>query len=178
MIKSTSFNGLYIIEPDVYKDNRGFFFEAYNQKFMCEAGLNMNFVQDSQSLSKRGVLRGMHLQKDFPQGKLVRCINGRIWDVVVDLRKESKTFGKWYGIELSAENRKQLYIPENFGHGFLTLSDEAEVLFKVTDFYHPGDEIGFTWNDPDIDIKWPISDEIEIILAEKDMNWPGFKELF
>jgi dTDP-4-dehydrorhamnose 3,5-epimerase len=167
-VDSTFIDGLKIIEPQIYGDNRGYFYESYNSKEMYEAGLNMNFVQDSHSMSVGGVLRGMHIQKDFPQSKLVRCIRGKIWDVAVDLRKESETFGKWYGLELSADNKKQFCIPENFAHGFLVLSDEAEVCFKVTDYFHLGDEICFAWNDPAVGIAWPITPEMKIILAEKD----------
>ena len=131
--------GLYVIEPTVFKDERGYFVETYNQNDMKEAGLDMVFVQDNQSMSTRGVLRGLHFQKQFPQGKLVRVVRGKVFDVAVDLRSDSKTYGKWFGVELSAENMKQFYIPEGFAHGFLVLSDEAEFCYKCTDFYHPGD---------------------------------------
>ena len=131
--------GLYIIEPAVHGDNRGYFMETYNQKDMEEAGLTMNFVQDNQSCSTKGVLRGLHYQKQFPQGKLVRVIRGKVFDVAVDLRTHSETYGKWYGVELSEENKKQFYIPEGFAHGFLVLSDVADFCYKCTDFYHPGD---------------------------------------
>ena len=134
--------GLYVIEPTVFKDERGYFVETYNQNDMKEAGLDMVFVQDNQSMSIRGVLRGLHFQKQFPQGKLVRVVRGKVFDVAVDLRSDSKTYGKWFGVELSAENMKQFYIPEGFAHGFLVLSDEAEFCYKCTDFYHPGDEGG------------------------------------
>ena len=140
--------GLYVIEPTVFKDERGYFVETYNQNDMKEAGLDMVFVQDNQSMSTRGVLRGLHFQKQFPQGKLVRVVRGKVFDVAVDLRSDSKTYGKWFGVELSAENMKQFYIPEGFAHGFLVLSDEAEFCYKCTDFYHPGDEDGLAWNDP------------------------------
>ena len=142
--------GLYVIEPTVFKDERGYFVETYNQNDMKEAGLDMVFVQDNQSMSTRGVLRGLHFQKQFPQGKLVRVVRGKVFDVAVDLRSDSKTYGKWFGVELSAENMKQFYIPEGFAHGFLVLSDEAEFCYKCTDFYHPGDEGGLAWNDPEI----------------------------
>ena len=137
--------GLCIIEPTVHGDNRGYFMETYNQKDMQSNGLNMVFVQDNQSRSVKGVLRGMHLQKNYPQGKLVRIIKGKIYDVAVDFRKGSKTYLKYYGIELSEENKKQFYIPEGLAHGFVVLSDVAELCYKVTDFYHPGDEIGIDW---------------------------------
>jgi len=147
--------GLYVIEPAVHGDNRGYFMETYNQQDMAEHGLNMVFVQDNQSMSVKGVLRGLHLQKEHPQGKLVRVIQGRVFDVAVDMRPSSPTFRQWYGIELTAENKKQFYISEGFAHGFLVLSDTAEFCYKVTDFYHPGDELGFAWNDPAIGVKWP-----------------------
>ena len=147
--------GLYIIEPTVHGDHRGYFMETYNQRDMQEQGLNMAFVQDNQSMSVKGVLRGLHAQKDYPQGKLVRVISGRVFDVAVDMRPGSETYGKWYGLELTAENKKQFYISEGFAHGFLVLSDTAEFCYKVTDFYHPGDEIGVAWNDPAIGIQWP-----------------------
>ena len=146
--------GLCVIEPTVYGDNRGYFMETYNKKEMESNGLNMVFVQDNQSLSVKGVLRGLHFQKNYPQGKLIRVIKGKIYDVAVDLRKESKTFLKYYGIELNEENKKQFYIPQGFAHGFIVLSDEAELFYKVTDFYHPGDEMGIAWNDPKIGIDW------------------------
>lgn len=147
--------GLYIIEPAVHGDHRGYFMETYNQRDMQENGLNMVFVQDNQSMSTKGVLRGLHYQKQYPQGKLVRVIKGRVFDVAVDLRPGSETYGKWYGIELTAENKKQFYISEGFAHGFLVLSDTAEFCYKVTDFYHPNDEGGLAWNDPTIGIEWP-----------------------
>lgn len=147
--------GLYVIEPAVHGDNRGYFMETYNQNDMREAGLDMVFVQDNQSMSTKGVLRGLHTQVEHPQGKLVRVIKGRVFDVAVDLRAGSETYGKWYGLELSEENKKQFYIPEGFAHGFLVLSDAAEFCYKVTDFYHPNDEWGIAWNDPAIGVVWP-----------------------
>ena len=147
--------GLCVIEPEIHLDARGYFTESYNQKDMQEAGLNVNFVQDNQSGSVKGVLRGLHYQKEHPQGKLVRVIRGRVYDVAVDIRRGSVTYGKWFGIELSEENRKQLYIPEGFAHGFLVLSENAEFCYKCTDFYYPGDEGGIAWNDPTLGIKWP-----------------------
>lgn len=169
--------GLVIIEPKVFPDSRGYFMETYNQNDMHEAGLDMVFVQDNQSMSTKGVLRGLHRQLNYPQGKLVRVVRGAVFDVAVDLREGSKTYGKWYGVELSAENKKQFYIPEGFAHGFLVLSDEAEFCYKVTDFYHPGDEAGIAWDDPDIGVEWPIPEGMEINLSEKDKNWPGLKEI-
>lgn len=182
--------GLYIIEPKVHEDSRGYFMESYNKKDFADAGLTMDFVQDNQSMSVKGVLRGLHYQKEFPQGKLVRVIQGTVYDVAVDLRQTSETYGKWYGIELSAENKKQFYIPEGFAHGFLVLSDEAEFCYKCTDFYHPGDEEGIAWNDPMIGIKWPqvvgdypgnasgqgyrMEDGAALKLSEKDQEWKNF----
>ncbi len=167
--------GLVVIEPKVFPDSRGYFMETYNQEDMRKAGLDMVFVQDNQSMSTKGVLRGLHRQLQYPQGKLVRVVKGAVFDVAVDLREGSKTYGQWYGVELSAENKKQIYIPEGFAHGFLVLSDEAEFIYKCTDFYHPGDEAGIIWNDPDIGVEWPISEGMEIILSEKDKKWPRLK---
>ena len=147
--------GLCVIEPAVHGDARGYFMETYSQRDMEENGLDMVFVQDNQSCSTKGVLRGLHFQKEFPQGKLVRVIKGSVFDVAVDLRSGSETYGKWFGIELTEENKKQFYIPEGFAHGFLVLSDIAEFCYKCTDFYHPGDEGGLAWNDPEIGITWP-----------------------
>lgn len=170
--------GLYVIEPTVFKDERGYFVETYNQNDMKEAGLDMVFVQDNQSMSTRGVLRGLHFQKQFPQGKLVRVVRGKVFDVAVDLRSDSKTYGKWFGVELSAENMKQFYIPEGFAHGFLVLSDEAEFCYKCTDFYHPGDEGGLAWNDPEIGVEWPLEEGVDLIISEKDQKWRGLKDTF
>ena len=151
--------------------------ETYNYKDYAAAGINMEFVQDNQSMSKKGVLRGLHFQKNFPQDKLVRIIQGEVFDVAVDLRKGSKTFGKWYGVILSAQNKKQFYIPKNFAHGFYVLSEIAEFAYKCTDFYHPDDEGGLAWDDPDIGIDWPLDDKVELIISEKDRNWGGIKQL-
>ena len=170
--------GLYVIEPTVFKDERGYFVETYNQNDMKEAGLDMVFVQDNQSMSTRGVLRGLHFQKQFPQGKLVRVVRGKVFDVAVDLRSDSKTYGKWFGVELSAENMKQFYIPEGFAHGFLVLSDEAEFCYKCTDFYLPGDEGGLAWNDPEIGVEWPLEEGVDLIISEKDQKWKGLKDTF
>lgn len=170
--------GLYVIEPTVFKDERGYFVETYNQNDMKEAGLDMVFVQDNQSMSTRGVLRVLHFQKQFPQGKLVRVVRGKVFDVAVDLRSDSKTYGKWFGVELSAENMKQFYIPEGFAHGFLVLSDEAEFCYKCTDFYHPGDEGGLAWNDPEIGVEWPLEEGVDLIISEKDQKWKGLKDTF
>lgn len=168
--------GLYIIEPTVFRDERGYFMETYNKREMEEEGLNMDFVQDNQSMSTRGILRGLHFQKEHPQGKLVRAIRGSVFDVAVDLRRGSETYGQWYGLELSAENKKQFYISEGFAHGYLVLSEEAEFCYKVTDFYHPGDEGGILWNDPDIGIQWPSLSGMEPVLLERDRNWKPLRE--
>ena len=186
--------GLYIIEPTVFGDSRGYFMETYNQQDMEQAGLNMKFVQDNQSMSVKGVLRGLHFQKQFPQGKLVRVIKGRVFDVAVDLRSNSPTYGQWYGVELTEENKKQFYISEGFAHGFLVLSDTAEFCYKCTDFYHPGDEGGLAWNDPAIGIRWPevqgqynggasaegytLADGTPLNLSEKDQKWSCLADTF
>lgn len=164
--------GLAIIEPTVHTDERGYFVETYNQRDMREAGLDMTFVQDNQSMSVRGVIRGLHYQIKYPQGKLVRVISGEVFDVAVDLREGSKTYGKWHGEILSAENKKQFYIPEGFAHGYLVLSDTAEFCYKCTDFYHPGDEGGLRWDDPTIDIAWPLLSGAVPILSPKDEKHP------
>lgn len=185
--------GLYVIEPTVHGDSRGYFMETYNQQDMHEAGLDMVFVQDNQSMSLKGVLRGLHFQKQHPQGKLVRVIRGRVFDVAVDLRPDSKNYGKWYGVELSEENQKQFYVSEGFAHGFLVLSDIAEFCYKVTDFYHPGDEGGLAWNDSEIGIEWPevkgtycgnasaqgytLVDGTPLTLSDKDQKWGSIRDL-
>lgn len=175
----TEISGVYVIESMIFGDNRGFFMETYSEKAFKAAGLNMNFVQDNQSKSKKGVLRGLHFQKKYPQGKLVRVIKGTVFDVAVDLRRESKTYGKWTGILLSEENKKQFYVPPGFAHGFLVISDEAEFCYKCTEFYHPEDEGGLLWNDPDINVNWPINKigECDIILSEKDKKLPLLKNI-
>ena len=168
--------GLYVIEPTVFKDERGYFVETYNQNDFKEAGLDMVFVQDNQSMSVRGVLRGLHFQKQFPQGKLVRAVRGSVFDVAVDLRKDSPTYGQWHGEILSEENKKQFFVPKNFAHGFLVLSEYAEFCYKCTDFYHPGDEGGIIYNDPAIGIQWPIPEGMELIFSEKDTKWGSLAE--
>lgn len=175
----TEISGVYIIENTVFGDNRGFFMETYNEKEFKAAGLNMKFLQDNHSKSKKGVLRGLHFQKKFPQGKLVRVIKGTVFDVAVDLRKESKTYGKWTGIILSEENKKQFYVPEGFAHGFLVISDEAEFCYKCTEFYHPEDEGGVLWNDSDINVIWPLDKlgDCQVILSEKDNKLPLLKDV-
>ena len=172
--------GLYVIEPTVFKDERGYFVETYNQNDMKEAGLDMVFVQDNQSMSTRGVLRGLHFQKQFPQGKLVRVVRGKVFDVAVDLRSDSKTYGKWYGVVLSAENKKQFFIPKGFAHGFLVLSENAEFTYKCSDFYHPNDEGGLYFDDPEIGVEWPMPEGMtkeDLIISEKDHKWGGIKDL-
>lgn len=188
--------GLCVIEPTVHGDARGYFMETYNQKDMEETGLNMVFVQDNQSCSTKGVLRGLHFQKKYPQGKLVRVVKGSVFDVAVDLRANSKTYGEWFGVELTEENKKQFYIPEGFAHGFVVLSDIAEFCYKCTDFYHPGDEGGLAWNDPEIGINWEylgikgeyngtasaegytMADGTPLNLSDKDQKWLGLKDTF
>lgn len=192
-VTNTPIEGLYIIEPTVHGDDRGYFMETYSKRDMAEAGLNVDFVQDNQSSSVKGVLRGLHFQKHYSQGKLVRVIRGRVFDVAVDLRRNSETYGKWFGIELSEENKKQFYVSEGFAHGYLTLSDVAEFCYKVTDFYHPGDEGGLAWNDPEIGIDWGVigkftgmglsagytlSDGTPLNILERDQKWLGLKDTF
>ena len=166
--------GLYLIQPTVFGDNRGYFMETYNYNEFKELGLDMVFVQDNQSKSTKGVLRGMHYQKEHTQGKLVRVISGKVYDVVVDIRKDSKTYGQWYGATLSAEEKNMMYVPEGFAHGFYVLSDTAEFLYKCTDFYDPSSEAGIMWNDPTIRNDWPIPEGETPIISEKDTKNPNF----
>lgn len=193
-VTNAPIKGLYIIEPAVHGDSRGYFTETYNQRDMEENGLTMVFIQDNQSMSKKGVLRGLHFQKEYPQGKLVRVIKGSVFDVAVDLRSDSETYGQWFGVELTEENKKQFYISEGFAHGFLVLSETAEFCYKVTDFYHPGVESGLAWNDPVIGIEWPqlvgayqgtasaegyyLDDGTKLNLSDKDQKWLGIKDSF
>lgn len=186
--------GLCVITPAVHGDNRGYFMETYSQRDMEEAGIDITFVQDNQSMSTKGVLRGLHFQKQYPQTKLVRAIKGSVFDVAVDLRSGSATYGKWYGIVLTEENKKQFLIPKGFAHGFLVLSDTAEFCYKCDDFYHPNDEGGLAWNDPEIGIQWPelvgvyngtasaqgytLSDGTLLNLSQKDQKWLGLKDTF
>lgn len=162
--------GLVVIEPKLFGDDRGYFMETYNYNDFKSAGLDMLFVQDNQSKSRKGVLRGLHFQTQHPQGKLVRVISGEVFDVAVDIRPSSPTYLKWYGVLLSGENKKQFYVPEGFAHGFLVLSDEAEFAYKCTDYYYPEYETGIIWNDPDINIDWPLEGIEELLLSEKDNN--------
>ena len=175
-VETCEIEGLKVLTPQVFGDARGYFFESYNKKDFIEAGITCEFVQDNQSASKKGVLRGLHFQKNFPQDKLVRCINGDVFDVAVDLRRDSKTFGKWCGVVLSAENKKQFFVPKGFAHGFLVLSDYAEFAYKCSDFYHPEDEGGILWNDPDIGVEWPIEEGVELTFSDRDTKWRGIKE--
>ena len=173
----TKIKDLYIIEPRVFGDDRGYFMEIYNRNDFVAAGLDMIFVQDNESKSKKGVLRGLHFQTKHTQGKLVRVTQGEVYDVAVDLRKDSLTYGMWEGVILSAENKRQFYVPEGFAHGFLVLSEEAVFNYKCTDFYAPEYDGGLLWNDSDIGIKWPLDKIEEILLSEKDKNQPRLKEL-
>ena len=171
--------GLKIIEPSVFGDARGYFMETYNYNDFAEAGIDCQFVQDNQSASKKGVLRGLHSQKEYPQDKLVRVVNGEVYDVAVDMRPESETFGKWFGVLLSAENKKQFFIPKRFAHGFIVLSDYAEFCYKVTDIYHPNDELGVKWNDPQIAVEWPMPEgmtEKDLIFSDKDLVLGSFAD--
>jgi len=173
----TGIEGLTIIEPKVFGDDRGYFMETYNYNDFKNAGLDMVFVQDNQSMSRKGVLRGLHFQTQRAQGKLVRVLSGEVYDVAVDLRKDSPTFSHWYGVMLTGENKKQFYVPEGFAHGFLVLSDEAEFAYKCTDFYFPEFETGVIWNDPDINVNWPIDTLEEVLLSEKDKSQKSFQEM-
>ncbi len=175
VFNKTDISGVYVIEPTVFGDERGYFMETYQQQEFEAAGIHAVFVQDNQSKSRRGVLRGLHFQKTKPQAKLVRVIYGEVFDVAVDLRKGSETFGKWTGIVLSAENKKQFYVPRGFAHGFLVLSDEAEFVYKCDEFYYPQDECGLAWNDPDLKIDWPFDGKP--VLSEKDNRNSSFSEL-
>lgn len=174
IFNNTEIEGVYVIEPKVFGDNRGYFMETYNKLEFKNNGLDYNFVQDNQSKSKKGVLRGLHFQKTHPQAKLVRVLEGEVFDVAVDVRKGSKTYGKWVGVILSEENKKQFMIPRGFAHGFVVLSETAVFAYKCDDFYHPEDEGGIMWNDPDINIEWPYKGEL--LLSEKDKVHPLLKE--
>lgn len=175
-VETCDIEGLKIITPAVFGDARGYFMETYNYNDFKEAGIGQTFVQDNQSASKRGVLRGLHFQIHYPQDKLVRVVRGEVFDVAVDLREGSATFGRWYGVTLSEDNKKQFFIPKNFAHGFLVLSDYAEFAYKCTDFYHPNDEGGLLWSDPAIGVSWPVPEGMELILSDKDKKWGGINE--
>jgi len=172
----TKIEGLIIIEPCVFNDDRGFFMESYNQKVFIENGINVNFIQDNHSQSTKGVLRGLHFQKPpFSQDKLIRCTKGEVFDVVVDLRKDSSTFGQWESIIISEENKKMIFIPKGFAHGFLVLSDMAEFQYKCSNFYNKESESGLLYNDPELNINWPNLENL--ILSEKDQLWPKLEEI-
>ena len=173
----TSIEGVCIIEPTVFGDNRGYFMETYSKPDFEEIGINNEFVQDNQSKSKKGVLRGLHFQKENTQGKLVRVIRGEVFDVAVDIREGSSTYGKWFGVVLSDENKKQFYVPEGFAHGYYVMSDTAVFSYKCTEFYHLEDEGGILWNDPEIGVEWPIEEGVEVLLSEKDRNREGIRSL-
>ena len=175
-VETCDIEGLKVITPTVYGDKRGFFLETYNYNDFKAAGIDEVFVQDNQSSSTRGVLRGLHFQINHPQDKIVRVVRGMVFDVAVDLREGSKTYGKWFGVILSEENKKQFFIPKNFAHGFYVLSDEAEFCYKCTDFYHPNAEGGLAWNDPDLDVKWPLLENVPLNLSDKDTKWGSFRE--
>ena len=176
-VETCEIEGLKVITPKVFEDKRGYFMETYNYNDFKEAGIPEVFVQDNQSASSKGVLRGLHFQINYPQAKLVRVIKGSVFDVAVDIRKGSKTYGKWFGIELTEENKKQFLISQGFAHGFVVLSDTAEFCYKVTDYWHPNDEGGLMWNDPDIGIEWPIPADMELNLSDKDTKWGRLKDL-
>ncbi len=175
-VETCDIEGVKLITPQVYGDERGYFMETYNYNDFKEAGIPEVFVQDNQSSSTRGVLRGLHFQIEHPQDKLVRVVRGEVFDVAVDLRAGSPTFGKWFGAVLSEENRKQLFIPKGFAHGFLVLSETAEFCYKCTEFYHPGDEGGLPYDDPDIGVEWPVPAGLTLNINDRDRNWPGFGE--
>ncbi len=178
-VETCDIDGLKVISPSVFGDDRGYFMETYQKQDFQAAGIDVEFVQDNQSSSKKGVLRGLHFQINYPQDKLVRVVSGEVFDVAVDLRKDSKTFGKWYGVLLSAENKKQFFIPKNFAHGFIVLSDSAEFTYKCSDFYHPNDEGGLYFDDPDIGVQWPLPSGFTkdmLIISDKDKKWAGIKE--
>ena len=173
--EKTAIEGVYIITPKVYGDDRGYFMETYKKSDFAEAGITCDFLQDNQSKSRKGVLRGLHFQKTYPQAKLVRVIKGEVYDVAVDLRKDSATYGKYVGVLLSEENKKQFFIPRGFAHGFMVLSEEAEFVYKCDDLYHPEDEGGLIYNDKTVNIDWP--EGFDVILSEKDKNFPTFENL-
>lgn len=178
-VETCDIEGLKVISPSVFGDERGYFMETYQQQDFAAAGIAVDFVQDNQSGSKKGVLRGLHYQINYPQDKLVRVVNGEVFDVAVDLREGSATYGKWFGVVLSAENKKQFFIPKNFAHGFIVLSDSAEFTYKCSDFYHPNDEGGLYWDDPEIGIDWPMPEgmtKADLIISDKDKLWKGIKE--
>lgn len=169
----TSIEGVLVVDVTAYGDERGYFVETYKRSDFVSGGIDAEFVQDNQSSSTKGVLRGLHFQIEHPQSKLVRVVRGEVFDVAVDLRPDSSTYGKWEGVVLSAENKRQFFVPCGFAHGFLVLSDVAEFCYKCDDVYHPGDEGGLMWNDPEIGVAWPLSGGIEVVLSEKDRLHPS-----
>ncbi len=173
----TGIEGLVVIDVQAFGDSRGYFMETYNEEEFHRAGLCMRFVQTNESKSSKGVLRGLHFQKKFPQGKLVRCTQGEVFDVGVDLRPGSSTYGKWYGVTLTEENHREFYVPEGFAHGFYVLSDVAKFEYQVTNVYHPEDEGALFWNDPEIGISWPLLEGTEVLLSDKDRKNPLLKDL-
>ncbi|WP_367268777.1 dTDP-4-dehydrorhamnose 3,5-epimerase [uncultured Adlercreutzia sp.] len=181
--RETSIEGVVVVDAKAFGDSRGYFMETYKKSDFARGGINVDFVQDNQSSSTRGVLRGLHFQINHPQSKLVRVASGEVFDVAVDLRPGSPTYGQWEGVVLSGENRRQFFIPRGFAHGFLVLSDQAVFCYKCDDVYHPNDEGGLMWNDPDLGIEWPalngsvLFDESEILLSDKDKKHPPLKEL-
>ena len=175
-VETCEIEGLKVITPTVFGDERGYFMETYQYEDFKALGIDVVFVQDNQSASKKGVLRGLHFQYEYPQDKLVRVINGEVFDVAVDIREGSPTYGQWHGELLSAENKKQFFIPKGFAHGFLVLSDYAEFCYKCSDYYHPNDEGGFLWSDPVIGVKWPIPEGMELTISDKDTRWGSITE--
>lgn len=171
-VEKTPIEGVLIVTPAVYGDVRGYFTETYNERDYAAIGITAKFVQDNQSRSSRGVLRGLHFQKAHPQAKLVRVLEGEVFDVAVDLRPDSPTYGQWTGVVLSAENHKQFFVPQGFAHGFLVLSETATFAYKCDDFYHPEDEGGLLWNDPTVGIDWPIAPDMTLLLSDKDKQQP------
>ena len=174
-VEKTPIDGVVIVTPAVYGDERGYFTETYNERDYAEAGIDVRFVQDNQSRSRRGVLRGLHFQKNYPQSKLVRVLEGEVFDVAVDLRPESPTYGQWVGVLLTAENHKQFFVPRGFAHGFLVLSETATFAYKCDEFYHPEDEGGLAWDDPTVGVAWPITPDMELLLSEKDRRQPTLR---
>jgi len=176
-IEKTPLSGVLLLEPQVFGDSRGFFFESWNRARFAEAGLPIDFVQDNHSRSGRGTLRGLHFQTRHPQGKLVRVTVGAVYDVVVDLRQSSPTLGQWYGVELSAENHKMLWVPPGFAHGFYVLSASADFLYKCSDLYDPGSEVCLRWDDPTVAVDWPLLPEVPVIVSDKDRAGLSWSEL-
>ena len=176
-VSKTPIEGLRVVEPQVFEDARGYFMESYHRRDFADAGIDVEFVQDNQARSVKGTLRGLHFQKRHPQAKLVRVLQGRVFDVAVDIRQGSPTFGRWHGEILDAESRRQFFVPVGFAHGYLVLTDTAVFAYKCSDFYHPDDEGGLLWSDPDVGIEWPLQVIGEPLLSEKDRQMPGLSDL-